>query len=62
MREYTGENNINSRGAKKMHEHVRQLKMQTALAIIRGASHNFVEEGKQEEFYKETVGWFKGFL
>ena len=32
------------------------------LTIIKGATHCFTEEGKQEELYKETVAWFKKFL
>ncbi|MBA3283687.1 MAG: alpha/beta fold hydrolase [Nitrosopumilus sp.] len=31
------------------------------LTIIKGASHNFTEEGKQEELYYETIQWFKKF-
>ncbi len=35
---------------------------QKALAIIKGASHNFTEVGAQEKLYKETVSWFKKFI
>ncbi|MEK7187914.1 MAG: hypothetical protein AAB691_03675 [Patescibacteria group bacterium] len=32
------------------------------LTIIKGGSHTFWEDGKQEVLYKETVSWFKKFL
>jgi len=32
-----------------------------AFATIKGASHCFVEDGKQEQLYKETINWLKEF-
>jgi len=32
------------------------------LHVVKGASHNFTEDGKQEQLYRETVKWFKKFL
>jgi len=46
-------------GAKKAYRAAPELK---ALTIIKGASHNFLEEGKEEELYAETVSWFKKYL
>jgi len=49
----------NLSGNKKMHKAANGPK---ELVIIKGASHNFVEEGKQEELYAATARWFKKFL
>lgn len=32
------------------------------MAVIKGASHNFVEEGVLEKLYEETYSWFKKYL
>lgn len=44
---------------KKMHA---VAKVKKELVIIKGATHNFTEEGKEEELYVATVKWFKQFL
>ena len=44
---------------KKMYKAV---KVQKALKVIAGASHNFTEGGMQEKLYKETLSWFKKFV
>ena len=49
----------NLNGNKKMHK---VAKVKKELVIIKGAHHNFIEEGKEEELYKSTVTWFKKFL
>jgi len=46
-------------GAKKMFKAASQPK---AFKVIKGATHSFSEEGKQEELYKDTVSWFKKYL
>lgn len=51
--------NGNLAGSKKLFASMPQPK---ELVVIKGASHNFTEEGKQEELYKETVSWFKKFI
>lgn len=43
---------------KKMY---RAAKGEKELVVIKGATHTFWEEGKQEELYAATVGWFKKF-
>jgi dienelactone hydrolase len=48
----------NLEGAKKMFKATKQMK---ELVVIKGAHHNFSEEGKQEILYKATVKWFKKF-
>lgn len=32
------------------------------LLIVKGATHNFTEDGTQEQLYKATANWFKKFL
>lgn len=49
----------NLSGAKKIYKGMQEPK---ELTVIKGASHNFIEEGKQEELYRKTVSWFKKFL
>lgn len=49
----------NLTGAEKIFKAIDQQK---EFSIIEGASHNFTEEGKQEELYKETIEWFKKFI
>lgn len=44
---------------KKMHAIARVKK---ELVVIKGATHTFIEEGKEEELYAATVRWFKRFL
>lgn len=46
----------NARVSKKLFKSITQSK---ELTIIKGANHNFTEEGKQEELYRETVDWLK---
>ena len=48
----------NLNGAKRMFEVAPQPK---ELVIVKGAHHNFTEDGKQEELYSATVKWFKKF-
>lgn len=45
-------------GNKLMHDSYQGKK---ELVIIKGAHHNFAEEGAQEKLYKATVKWFKKF-
>jgi alpha/beta superfamily hydrolase len=45
-------------GAKKMYKVAFEPK---ELKIIAGATHNFFEDGKQEELYAETLKWFGRF-
>ncbi len=49
----------NLTGAKKIFKAISQEK---EMVVISDASHNFTEEGKQEELYRETVKWFKRFV
>ncbi len=49
----------NLSGSKKMYAAISGPK---EITIIIGASHNFTEDGKQEELYMETVKWFKNYL
>lgn len=48
----------NMNGNKKMYAAAQGKKK---LVIIKGAAHNFAEEGKEEELYAATVKWFKEF-
>ncbi|HUC01947.1 MAG TPA: hypothetical protein VMA75_03505 [Candidatus Paceibacterota bacterium] len=43
---------------KKMHK---AAKVKKELVVIKGATHTFWEEGRQEELYAATVRWFKKF-
>lgn len=36
-------------------------KVKKAFVTIKGASHCFLEDGKQEQLYKETINWLKEF-
>jgi pimeloyl-ACP methyl ester carboxylesterase len=45
--------------SKKMMKHIKGPK---ELTIIRGASHDFTEDGAQEKVYKETARWIKKYL
>ncbi len=49
----------NLKGAKKIMKSISQKKQMT---VIHGASHNFTEQSKQAELYKETTEWFKRFI
>jgi pimeloyl-ACP methyl ester carboxylesterase len=49
----------NWKSAKRMHKAVKGAK---ELIVIRGAHHNFAEEGKQEKLYAATVRWFKRWI
>jgi len=51
-------NTGNASGAKQMFKASPKPK---AIRIIPGATHNFTEDGKQAELYKETISWFKKF-
>lgn len=37
-------------------------KVKKELVIIKGATHTYIEEGKEEELYAATVKWFKKFV
>lgn len=39
-----------------------KIKNSKEFAVIKGASHNFEEDEKQEQLYRETVSWFKKFI
>lgn len=56
----TVDNNTNGNlsGAQEMFKATSQQK---ELVVIKGATHNFSEEGKQEALYKATIKWFKRF-
>ncbi len=56
----TVDNNIegNLNGARRMLEAAKQPK---ELVVIKGATHTFWEDGKEEELYAATVKWFKKF-
>jgi hypothetical protein len=56
----TVDDNVNGNlsGAQRMFKVARQPKRFT---VIKGAHHNFSEDGKQEELYAATVKWFKKF-
>lgn len=56
----TVNNNVNGNisGAKIMFKAARKPK---ALVVIKGATHTFWEDGKQEELYAATIRWFKQF-
>ncbi|MEK7649751.1 MAG: DUF1749 domain-containing protein [Patescibacteria group bacterium] len=43
-------------GGKKMYKSANNPK---SLSVIKGAGHNFAEEGKQEELFKVTLAWLK---
>jgi dienelactone hydrolase len=49
----------NLEGNKKM---CNAASVKKELIIIKGARHNFFEEGKQEKLYKSTVNWFNKFV
>lgn len=51
-------NQTNEVVGKKM---FRAATVNKSFVTIKGASHNFTEDGKQEQLYKETVNWFKNF-
>lgn len=48
----------NLAGARRMFKATTQKK---ELVVIKGAHHNFSEEGAQEALYKATIKWFKRF-
>jgi esterase/lipase len=48
--------NGNLSGGKRMFKTAKSPK---ALVIVKGGTHNFTEDGKQEELYASTVKWFK---
>jgi dienelactone hydrolase len=56
----TVDDNVNGNlgGNQKMYK---VAKVEKELVVIKGAHHNFVEEGKEEELYAATVKWFKRF-
>jgi pimeloyl-ACP methyl ester carboxylesterase len=49
----------NLSGGREMHE---AFKGKKELVIIKGAHHNFSEEGKQEQLYAAAVRWFTRFI
>lgn len=49
----------NWNSAKRMHKVARGPK---ELIVLRGAHHNFTEEGAQEKLYAATVTWFKRWI
>jgi dienelactone hydrolase len=49
----------NLEGAKQMYKNAHEPK---EIKMIKGAQHNFTEDGKQEKLYSETVKWFKKFI
>jgi pimeloyl-ACP methyl ester carboxylesterase len=46
----------NLSGATKMYK---SFKGKKELVVIKGATHNFTEEGKEEKLYAATIKWFK---
>lgn len=56
----TVDDNVNGNlsGAQRMQK---AFKGEKELVVVKGAHHNFAEDGKQEELYKATVKWFKKF-
>ncbi len=49
----------NLEGGRKLYDN---LPGENEFTVIEGASHCFVEDGKQEELYEETVHWIRKFI